>query len=44
MKISAQIDKSTSAMFKENYREILNSARGEIAKGFESDFPIIREE
>lgn len=44
MKISAQIDKSTSAMFKEDYKEILDNARNEIAKGFESDFPTIREE
>lgn len=44
MKISAQIDKGTSAMFKEKYREVLDKARSEIAEGFEGDFPVIREE
>ena len=44
MKISAQIDKSTSAMFKENYIDILNTARSEIADGYESDFPAIRKD
>ena len=44
MRISAQIDKSTAGMFKENYREILKHARERIAEGFESDFPKIREE
>ena len=43
MKISGQIDKSTSAMFKENYVEILKKARENIADSFESDFPEIRE-
>ena len=44
MKISGQINKSTSAMFKENYVEILKKASENIAEGFESDFPEIREE
>jgi hypothetical protein len=44
MKISAQIDKSTSAMFKQNYSEIVNDAREKIAKGFESNFPTLRKE
>jgi hypothetical protein len=44
MKIAAQIDKSTSAIFKKDYREILDKARSEIAEGFESDFPVIRKE
>lgn len=43
MKVSAQIDKSTSAMFKENYGEILKDARAKIAEGYESDFPELRE-
>jgi hypothetical protein len=44
MKISAQIDKSTAAIFNENYGEILDKARGVVSEGFESDFPVIREE
>lgn len=44
MKISGQIDKSTSAMFKPNYKEIVEESREKIAEGFESDFPIIRKE
>lgn len=44
MKISAQIDKSTSAMFSKNYAEILSEARERIAVGFESDFPEIEDE
>jgi hypothetical protein len=41
MKLAGQIDKTTSAMFKTNYFELLDKAREEIAKGFESDFPMI---
>ena len=44
MKISAQIDKSTSAMFMPDYKEILKTAREEVSKGFESDFPVIKKE
>ena len=44
MKISAQIDKSTSAMFDKNYRKILKNSRERIAVSFESNFPKIREE
>ncbi len=44
MKISGQICKTTSAMFKENYGEMLNEARERIAGGFESDFPKIEKE
>ncbi len=44
MKISAQIDKSTSAMFESNYRKLLEKARERIAEGFESDFPKIEKE
>jgi hypothetical protein len=44
MKISAQINKSTSAMFKPNYGEILKEARERIAEGFESEFPLVRKE
>lgn len=44
MKISAQIDKSTSAMFNEKYKELLKKSREKIAKGFESDFPPIEKE
>lgn len=44
MKISGQIDKSTSAMFRKDYGEILKNARENIAEGFEGDFLEIREE
>jgi hypothetical protein len=44
MKISAQIDKTTSVMFKKNYVELLEEARARIADGFESDFPEIERE
>ena len=44
MRISAQIDKSTSAMFSEKYKELLQKAREQIAEGFESDFPPIEKE
>lgn len=39
MKVSGQIDKTTAAMFKTNYRELLSEARNRIAKGFEGDIP-----
>ena len=41
MKVSAQIDKGTSAMFKNDYAKLLYEARERIAEGFESDFPEI---
>ncbi len=44
MNISAQIDKSTPAMFSGNYREILYEARERVAEGFESDFLEIEKE
>ncbi len=44
MKVSAQIDKGTSAMFSERYGEILKEAREKIAEGFDSDFPKIEKE
>ena len=44
MKISAQIDKSTSAMFDKNYGEILKESRKRIADGFEKGFPEFKEE
>jgi len=44
MEISAQLDKSISAIFDKNYREILRQARERIAKEFDGDFPVIREE
>jgi hypothetical protein len=43
-KISAQICKTTAAMFDENYSEILAEARNRIAKGYKSDFPELEEE
>jgi hypothetical protein len=44
MKISAQIDKSTSAMFSSQYGKLLYEARERIAEGFESDFPVLEKE
>ncbi len=44
MKISAQIDKTTAAMFKPNYAALLYQARERLADGFESDFPELEEE
>lgn len=44
MKISAQIDKSTSAMFDKNYIKILTAARKRIAEGFENEFLEIEKE
>jgi TPP-dependent pyruvate/acetoin dehydrogenase alpha subunit len=44
MKISAQIDKGTSAMFGKNYAERLHETRERIAEGYESDFPELEEE
>ncbi len=44
MKISAQIDKSTAAMFSKNYAKILREARERIAADFEGDFPKIEKE
>ena len=39
LKLSGQIDKTTSAMFNPNYKELLEQARSRIAKGFEGDVP-----
>ena len=44
MKISAQIDKNTSAIFSNDYAKLLQEARERIAKNFESDFPEIEKE
>jgi len=44
MKISEQIDKKTSVVFKSNYGELLQEARERVAQGFESDFPTIEKE
>lgn len=44
MRISAQIDKSTSAMFSDDYGKMLQVARERIAEGFESDYPEIEKE
>ena len=38
-KLSGQIDKTTAAMFKLNYKELLEQARSRIADGFEGDVP-----
>jgi hypothetical protein len=44
MRVSAQIDKGTSAMFEKKYEDLLFQARERIAEGFESNFPPIEEE
>ena len=44
MNISAQIDKSTSAMFSKNYARTLHAARERLAEGFESNFLEIEKE
>ena len=41
-RISAQIDKTTAAMFKPEYRELLSEARERIAEGFEGSVPGMR--
>jgi hypothetical protein len=41
-KISAQVDKTTSAMFKSNYTELLEAARARIAAGFEGEVPCFK--
>lgn len=38
-KLAGQIDQTTSAMFKPNYRQILEQARYPIADGFEGEVP-----
>lgn len=44
MKIVEQIDKCTSAMFKDDYRDLLQKARERIAEGFKGNFPEIEKE
>lgn len=40
MKVSAQIDKTTSAMFRADYESLLADARARLAEGYEDDdFP-----
>jgi hypothetical protein len=39
MKLSAQIDKTTSAMFKPEYDALLTEAQNRIADGFEGKVP-----
>lgn len=41
-KLSAQIDKTTSAMFRPEYAELLAKARKRITKGFEGEVPGIK--
>ena len=38
-KLSGQINKTTAAMFKPNYIELLEQARSRVADGFEGDVP-----
>jgi hypothetical protein len=44
MKISRQVDKSISAMFKSNLGKLLQEARERTAKGFECNFPVLEKE
>jgi hypothetical protein len=39
LRLSEQIDKTTSAMFMPNYSELLTGARARIAEGFEGTVP-----
>jgi hypothetical protein len=39
MKISAQIDKSITTMFKPDYLTLLESARQRVGEGFEGEVP-----
>jgi hypothetical protein len=39
MRVSGQIDKTTSAMFKANYDALLSEARTRVAEGFEGEVP-----
>jgi hypothetical protein len=41
-RLAAQIDKTTSAMFKPEYRQLLASARERIAAGFEGQIPCLK--
>ena len=43
-KLSGQIDKTTSAMFKPEYIKLLSEARSRIAEGFEGEVPSIKPE
>jgi hypothetical protein len=40
-RLSAQIEKTTSAMFKPEYKELLNESRNRISEGFEGYIPTI---
>ena len=44
IKIAGQINKCTSAMFKSDYRDLLQMAREKIAEGFEGNFPELEKE
>jgi hypothetical protein len=41
-RLSAQIDRTTSAMFKENYAELLDAARSRISAGFDGNIPCLK--
>ena len=42
MKVSAQIDKTTPAVFDPDYESLLENARRRIADGFEGDVPAMK--
>jgi hypothetical protein len=44
MRISSQIDRTTSAMLKPNYDTLLSNARSRIAEGFDGEVPGMKKE
>ena len=44
MRISSQIDKTTSAMFQPNYDTLLADARSRIVEGFDGEVPGMKKE
>ena len=41
-RLAGQVDKTTSAMFKPQYRQLLTAARQRIAAGFEGEVPCLK--
>lgn len=44
MRVAGQIDKTTAAVFRENYEDLLRQARERVAAGYESGYPVLEEE
>jgi hypothetical protein len=40
--IAGQLEKTTPAIFRDNYAELLQAARSRIAEGFEGDVPCLK--